>query len=124
MSGECFKCHEHPVDCECINQWVACSDVLPNMDDMVLGWDGNRMHVCQFLGIDYDNEVCFQFASGPEKSMMTHWQSLPKAPEAREDDDEDEELKNIIYAVRELDAGRQMAVMGEILMSAYEITQR
>lgn len=88
MSGECEKCGEHTLECEC--KWINVTDRLPekSYSSRVLAYGFPTRRPC---GLEERIEFCkfdengFEFGEYDCGFDATHWMPLPPPPKPSEE---------------------------------------
>ncbi len=83
MSGECERCGEHALDCDCANgnrtAWISVKDRLPETDQMVLFFD--KENICYGEYEFYNpGDRWYDVDRSRWRIDVSHWMPLPDPP--------------------------------------------
>lgn len=90
MSGECPKCGEHALVCECLcdrhiidDKWIRIEDKLPPLDEKVLftflGYDDDTVTIGDYVWYDPDYRW-YDHVKQMYRKHVTAWMPLPAPP--------------------------------------------
>lgn len=86
MSGECEKCGEHALECDCFYDrhitdhiWISVKDRLPETDVMLLFISDGRIRFGEYIWYDPDYRWS-DIVANLYREDVTYWAHLPKPP--------------------------------------------
>lgn len=93
MSGECPKCGNHTLECDCTMEWISVEEKLPNNNDDVLVYnpkDGIAIGDFEFSNVSgyYEKDGSYFITDSGWTTQYdwapymcpTHWMPLPVPP--------------------------------------------